>query len=302
MLTKQRPRATGSLAALVLALVMVLSGCSGQAKSVSGGGDGGGDTITIGCAPFAEVIAVSNLWKHILEQQGYTVQLQQLKVATVYQGLTSGEVDVFFGGVPINHKDYWDRFSDGFVAVGQWYDTLLQGLVVPSYTGLQTISDLQGKAGKFHGEIVGIEAGSGLMQQTKQGLQQTYGLSGYQLRDSSTPAMLAALDRAISQHKPIVVTLWQPHWAFERYDLTLLKDPKGVYPKNDVFKVLTSQGFSNNAAVVDQLSRFHLNPKQLQSLELMIHQAGKGNKLDAVRQWSKQNPAVINKWTGNARS
>ena len=37
--------------------------------------------------------------------------------------------------------------------------------------------------------------------------------------------MLAALDTAIKAKKPVVVTLWQPHWAFQKYQIRLLDDP-----------------------------------------------------------------------------
>ncbi len=40
--------------------------------------------------------------------------------------------------------------------------------------------------------------------------------------------MLAALDGAIADKKPIVVTLWHPHWAYAKYELKDLEDPKGT--------------------------------------------------------------------------
>lgn len=292
-------RKLGAFVAAAWTAMLILTACSGQTQSVAGGDDP--KSVTIGYVPFDEVIATSYLWKEILENQGYTVTLQQLDVAAVYQGVAQGQIDMYTGGVPITHKDYWKRFGSGFVKVGQWYDTLLQGLVVPSYTGLKTISDLEGKASMFNGQIVGIEAGSGLMNQTTKLLPKTYDMSGYKVREGSTPAMLAALDRAISRKDPIAVTLWTPHWAFDRYDLTLLEDDKGVYPPNDTFHVVTSKDFNKNKEVMQQIEEFHMTPDQLQGLELMITEAGEGKEQQAVRQWISENQHVVNSWTASAR-
>ncbi|RIV18583.1 hypothetical protein D2Q93_13945 [Alicyclobacillaceae bacterium I2511] len=55
------------------------------------------------------------------------------------------------------------------------------------------------------------------------------GFRNMHLIASSSPAMLTALQRAYQQHKPIVVTLWSPHWAFTKYKLKYLSDPQHVF-------------------------------------------------------------------------
>lgn len=289
-------RTTAACATAVLTAVLLLTACSGQTQSIAGDED----AVTIGYVPFDEVVATSFLWKEILETQGFEVEMEQLEVATLYQGVASGQIDFFTGAVPLNHKDYWDRLSEEFVDVGTWYDTLRQGLAVPNYTGLEKISDLEGKAEQFNGQIIGIEAGSGLMDQTKNDAPKVYDLSGYQVLESGTPAMLAALDRAISREEPIVVTLWTPHWAFSRYDITLLEDDKKAYPANDTFQVITSKEFSENKEIVDQLKAFQMEPEELQGLELMISDAGEGNEQEAVQQWISENQDVVDSWTAGA--
>jgi glycine betaine/proline transport system substrate-binding protein len=292
-------RRTPLIAVVALAVAMMLSACGGETQSVreDSGGSGGDKSVTIGYVPFDEVIATSFLWKNLLEKQGYNVEMQQLEVATVYQGVANGQLDVFFGGVPITHKDYWDRFSKDFTTAGQWYDTLLQGIAVPNYSGVKTLTELEGKADKFGDRIVGIEAGSGLMRQTSQDATKVYDLSGYKIIDGSTPAMLAALDKAISQKKDIAVTLWTPHWAFERYPITMLEDDKQAYPANDTYKVVVSKDFAGNSAVVDQWKNFHMTEEELATLMLEITDAGQGNEDKAVQGWIAENQAAVDGWT-----
>lgn len=287
------------------AACLVLTSCTGQS--------GDDDVVTIGYVPFDESVATSFLWREILETQGYDVEMQQYQVTTAYQGLASGEIDIFTGGTPVNHSTHWDRYGDDFVDVGTWYDTLRQGLAVPTYTGLEKISDLEGKAEEFNGQIVGIEADSGLMQQTKDDVPEVYDLSGFRLVEGGTQAMLASLERAISREEPIVVTLWEPHWAHRYYDITLLEDDKGAYPTNDTYQVVVSEEFSDNEEIVEQLEAFHLEPDQLLDLELTIAEANReaagrrslggseaGDAETGVREWISENQDLVSSWTTSA--
>ncbi|MFE4542709.1 glycine betaine ABC transporter substrate-binding protein [Arthrobacter sp. NPDC056727] len=289
-----RPLKVLQAALVAAALAVTTAGCSNSTQA-AGSATTTDKTVTIGVNPYDEVLASSYLWKDILEEEGYTVKLEQLDVAPLYSGVATGQLDFFFGAVPLTHKDYWDRFSKDFNVTGQWYDTLRQGVVVPEYSDAKTVADLKSKSSEFGGKIIGIESGSGLMAQTKAALTK-YDLSGYNLIEGSTPAMLAALDRSIKNKEPVAVTLWQPHWAFQKYQLRLLDDPEGVYPPNDTFKVITSKKFAKNEDVTKRLARFHMTAEQLQSLEIVINQAGQGKEQDAVKAWIKDNQAAVDTW------
>lgn len=278
---------------LAAALTFTATGCNPAQSSSSASAEQ--KTIKIGINPYDEVIAPSYLWKHILEEKGYKVDLEQLDVAPLYSGVATGQLDAFFGAVPLNHPDYWDRFGKDFDTTGQWYDTLLQGIVVPAYVQAESVEDLKGKSSEFQGRIVGLESGSGLMKQTKDALGK-YGLSDYNLVEGSTPAMLAALDRAIKNKETIAVTLWQPHWAFAKYDLRLLKDPQGVFPANDTYKLITSKQFAKNEEVTKLFSNFHMDAKQLGTLMQKINDAGKGKEEEAVSSWISENQAAVDGW------
>src|SRR5690625_4014445 len=70
-------------------------------------------------------------------------------------------------------------------------------------------------------EIIGIEPGSGTMNMAEETVEE-YNLD-MELIPSSEPAMMTELQEAIKEERPIVVTLWQPHWAFDKYDLKILR-------------------------------------------------------------------------------
>ena len=230
------PRRGGpSLLAGLLALVlMALAACSGGGSSFSGGSSGGGGggggagdkNVSISVvAGWDEDVAGSNLWKAILESKGYTVNMQELDIASTFTGVANGQVDLYLDAwLPTTHQVYWDRFKDQLEVVTSWQKGK-NTLVVPDYVNdVNTIADLKGKENQFQGRIVGIEAGAGEMKAMREKVIPGYGLTEYNLIEGSSPAMLASLDSAIKQNQPIVVTLWQPHWAFSRFPLKVLED------------------------------------------------------------------------------
>lgn len=80
--------------------------------------------------------------------------------------------------------------------------------------GCQESSADENSAGETNGdseitEIVGIEPGSGTMTIAQETVD-AYNLD-LELTPSSEPAMITALQTAIENEEPIVVTLWQPH-------------------------------------------------------------------------------------------
>lgn len=284
---------TALTAAGVLAATVV--GCSDQVQQV--GTAGGGDSVTIGYPAWDECIASANIWSALLTEQGYSVDLKQLEIAAVYAGLAQGDIDIFACGVPGTQADYWDTFGEDFVDVGQWFDSYEQGIVVPDYLPYTSTEELAGQASEFGGQIIGIEAGAGLSQAAHGAAQEAYDLSGYTVVDGSTAAMLAALDRAIAAQEPIAVLLWEPHWAFSKYDIHLLDDPAGSFGEPDSYRVLVSSAFEGNAEIVDQLRLFHLTPDELQGLELEITEAGTGNEAAATAAWIEANRSLVEQWT-----
>lgn len=58
--------------------------------------------------------------------------------------------------------------------------------------------------------------------------------------------MTAALDTAIENEEPIVVTGWEPHWMFAKYDLKFLEDSEGAYGDSEDIHILARKGFSDD--------------------------------------------------------
>ncbi|MFB9236007.1 glycine betaine ABC transporter substrate-binding protein [Plantactinospora siamensis] len=284
----------GVALALTAALALGAAACGGS----SGAGSGGDKKkITIGYMAWDEAVAASNLWKKVLEDKGYQVELKNLEAGLVFGGLASKDIDLFLDGwLPQTHASYLDKYGKRLDDVGTWYDNASLSIAVPKYVqDVNSIEDLSGKAGEFNGELIGIEPGAGLTKATQEKTLPQYGLDGsMKLKTSSTPAMLAALDSAIKNKKPVAVTLWHPHWAYAKYDLKDLKDPKGTLGKAEQVHTLTRKGFDKDfPEVTDMLKKFKMDNEQLATLEDQMFNQHKGDEAAAVDAWLKANPDYL---------
>jgi len=301
--TKRSSRLWISLAlvAMLLMASVALTGCNGEGDD-GAGGDAEKGTIHIGWIPWDEDIAATYLWKRILEDEGYTVELTQLDVAPVYSGLAAGDLDLFLDAwLPQTHSDYWAEYGGDLEDLAVWYDNGALTLAVPTYVDLDSIGDLDGNADMFDGQIIGIEPGAGLTRVTREEAMPGYGLDDeYTLVEGSTTAMLAELDRATSNEEPIVVTLWHPHWAYSAYDIKDLEDPQGLMGEAEEMHALARDGFSEDfPEVANWISNFEMSDEALASLEqLVINEYGSGQEEAAVEEWlsDPDNQALVDSW------
>ncbi|CAL9623002.1 ABC transporter permease/substrate binding protein [Streptomyces sp. NPDC090994] len=297
-----RPRPQVAVVGVViLALVaggMGMFGGSGDSEAVADGKNvGQGKKVTLGYVPWDEGVASTFLWKEILEERGYQVEAQQFDAGPLYTSLAQGDIDIVTNAwLPTTHAQYWKKYGSKLDDLGAWYDKTSLELTVPAYMeDIDTLADLKGKGDLFGGEITGIESSAGETAMLKSTVLKAYGLDKeYKVVDSSTPAMLAELKRAISKKEPIVVPLWSPHWAYNDYDLKKLKDPKGAWGQGDGVHTLSRKGFAgDDPTVAGWLKDFKLTEDQLTSLEAEINKSGKGKQQDAVKTWLKDNPGLV---------
>ncbi|MGO1181667.1 MAG: glycine betaine ABC transporter substrate-binding protein [Micrococcaceae bacterium] len=294
-MNNSRTSRISKLAAAVAVVGLTLTAC-GEGGGSGGSGDGD-KNVHIGYVTWDEVTAATYLWQHILEDQGYTVELTQLEPAAVYAGVGQNDTDLYMGGLRETHRDYWDRYGENFEGVAEWYAPLRHGLVVPEYVDAETIEDLEGNADEFGGRIIGIEPGSGLMQELEQ-VADTFDLSGYEIIEGSSAAMLAEFERAIGNEAPIVAAAWNPHWAVGEYNMKFLDDSSGLFVDGDMYTVIASEDAQEDDELMELLSGFEMNDDQLYSLLNSIREAGSGNEMSGVEAWLEEgdHQDVVDGW------
>ncbi|AZM52266.1 glycine/betaine ABC transporter permease [Streptomyces sp. WAC 01529] len=248
-----------------------------------------------------ENIAVTNLWKRVLEKRGYKMKLTPSDVGPVYTALAQGDLDLDLDAwLPTAQKQYWEKNKANLKDLGSWYSPTSLEVAVPSYVkDVKSLADLKGKGDRFKGKIIGIEPGTGVMTALKDKVLPGYGLDEeYKIVSGSTPAMLSELKSAYAKKEPVAVLLWSPHWAYNEYELTKLKDPKVAFGKGDTIRTISSKEFPEQyPRLTKWLKAFKMSEKELAGLENEINKAGKGNEPEAVDAWLKKNPGFEEKMT-----
>ncbi|WP_199036171.1 glycine betaine ABC transporter substrate-binding protein [Glycomyces salinus] len=253
--------------------------------------EGDGD-ITIGSLGWDEVVVAAELWRHALEGSGYTVETREFSnVEQLYEALDSGDIDLTLSG--------WDWSAEGFDVdsddrsfeqLGIWLDFQLT-VAVPAYVDdLDSLEELNGHADLFGGRIVGIEEAAALTETMREAVIPTYDIEELILETSSTPAMLAELDSAIAAEEPIAVTLWQPHWAYDEYDLKNLEDPDLALGEPLPGHSLVHIGFNaDHPDLADALDSFSMSHDELASLMNTVLNEYGGDAEAGVTAWLEDN-------------
>lgn len=289
---------TGILLAILM-LTMVLAGCgnsaSGAPQSEASKTDAPKGTVKLAYVNWAEGIAMTNLVAAALEDKmGYTVELTMADAAPVFASVANGSTDAFLDvWLPITHEDYLNRYGENMVDLGIVYENALLALVVPAYVEVDSIEELNANKDLFGGEIVGIDAGAGLMAAAERAIED-YGLD-YTLLTGSGPVMTAALGKAIDAGEPIVVTGWAPHWKFARWDLKVLEDPKGSFGAVENIHKYARKGLEEDMPEVAAfLKNFKMDEAQLG--ELMGALEEDGEPLELARTWMNSHEELVNGW------
>jgi ABC-type proline/glycine betaine transport system substrate-binding protein len=162
--------------------------------------DIGDDEGSISIAVFngwPEGEAVSYLWQHVLENAGYTVELEYADAAPVFLGLSEGDYDVTLDvWLPLTHAAYVEQYGDDVVELGAWNDEAVLTVAVSADAPIDSLDELAENADLFGNRIVGIEPGAGLTAAMEDAVIPGYGLEDMDFSTSSTPAMLSELARS----------------------------------------------------------------------------------------------------------
>lgn len=291
--------------ALVVAVFLVgaLQGCADESGDL--GSSNGAKSITIGeVQGYSDAVAINALWKHLLEEKGWSVEIKQLQLGAMFGGMARGGIDAYLDvWLPTTHGTYVKEYEDDLTILEKpWNKEAEMGLAVPAYSDIESLSDLRDHVGELDGKIIGIEPASGEMKLLKKQIMPKYDLDkDFKLVPSSTPAMLSALDKAIAKKQPVVVALWKPHWAWSSYDIRFLDDPKKAWPPSERVHIAMAKEFAaDNTQVSTWFGRTKLDAAQWGSLMEEI-EANDGNPDKGVQSWLQEpgNRKLVESWTAD---
>ncbi|MBH0231525.1 glycine betaine ABC transporter substrate-binding protein [Halobacillus yeomjeoni] len=292
-------KALGIMAVLIMVTVLAACGGSGEEAESDQSATDSEETkkeLTIGQINWAENIAVTNMWKVILEDKGYEVKLNNLNMGATMKALESGDLDASLEiWLPVQDANYLEEYQDKInFSDATWFDNAKVGLVVPTYVeDVNSIEDLNEHKEKFNSEIVGFDPGAGTMEVTEKMIKD-YGLD-YELLSSSEPAMIAEIGKAVENEEPIVAPLWSPHWVFSEYDLKFLEDPQKTFGGVEKIHHATRHGFDEDYSDVSQwLKNWKMTDQQIG--ELINYVENSEEPIDGAKKWVEENEELIGEW------
>ncbi|MCG8401916.1 MAG: glycine/betaine ABC transporter [Firmicutes bacterium] len=175
--------------------------------------------------------------------------------------------------------------------------TTLTLLVVVAFLAA-TVSGCNNESGEqaakgAKGKLIGIEPGAGIMKATEKAIVD-YNLD-FELQDSSSPAMAAALKEAIDKNEWVAVTGWTPHWKFAAWELKYLDDPKGIYGGEEHIATIVRQGLKEEKPeVYALLDNFYWKPADMEAV--MVDIEGGMSPDEAARKWIEENNDTVSGW------
>lgn len=214
-----------SLFALTLAIQPAHSGEPEQCKIVRMAEPGWNDlAFTTGVA---EVL---------LDALGYEPKSTLLGINVIYESLKNQDLDVFLG--------YWDpamiTYYEPYEKDGSVEDVRVNltgakyTFAVPTYVweaGVKDFADLQKFADKFGKKMYGIEPGSNQLMLDAIA-DPSFGLSGWQVVESSETGMLSQVDSDIRKKNFVVFQGWAPHPMNTLFDFQYLTGGDKYYGPN----------------------------------------------------------------------
>lgn len=280
---------------------LLLVACGNEAVSSSDSQENlvDGEELTIAHVPWETEIASSYVLGGVLQDLGYDVELSSTDLAVAFEAVASGQADTTTSvWMPESQADLWKEHEENFTHIGTSMEGARVGLAVPTYMeDVNSIEDLTNQSEK---EIVGIEAGAGVVQGAKQAVQEYDNLEGWGVTTSSAGALTTELGSAVENQEEIVVTGWSPHWKFLTYDLKYLEDPQNVFGQEETIETIGRLGLEEEQPVAySVLENFHWDVSDME--EVMLDMEEGASPEQAASNWIEENPEHVAEWTTEAK-
>jgi glycine betaine/proline transport system substrate-binding protein len=264
-------------------------------------------TVRLASPGWADIDATNALAVTLLRALGYRPTVQTLSVPLTYQGLKSGQLDVFLG----NWMPAQRELVEPFLRQGQ-VERLATNLekarftlAVPEYVaqaGVRTFADLQAHAERFGRRFYGIEPGAPANQILRRMMAtKAFGLEGWTLMESGDSALLAQLERNFrAADKPWMVFLaWEPHVINTRFPIRYLEGGDAYFGPEFGAATVATVSRKGWAAECPNLGRLFAQLRFSVGLENELLQQTVGARVEAGRaatEWLRRNPAVAERW------
>jgi glycine betaine/proline transport system substrate-binding protein len=208
--------------------VLLMLGNTAAAQTSAAGEPASCQLVRLSDVGWTDVTATTALTSTLLRSLGYQTQVTLLSVPVTFASMRNKDIDVFMGNwMPSQIADRKPFDEDHSIdVIGANLTGAKYTLAVPTYTyeaGIKDFADIKRISAELNHSIYGIEPGNdGNRHVLNLISKKQFGLGDFKLVESSEQGMLAEVDRAIAERRPIVFLAWEPHPMNTRYSIKYL--------------------------------------------------------------------------------
>ena len=263
------------------------------------------DTVTFSDVGWTDITATTAATSVVVEALGYETDIKVLSVPVTYTSMANKDIDVFLGNwMPTMEADIAPYREDKTV------DTVRANLEGAKYTlavnkaaadlGIKDFADIAAQKDALEGKIYGIEPGNdGNRLIMDMITDDAFGLTGFEVVESSEQGMLAQVARADKRGEPVVFLGWEPHPMNANFDMSYLTGGDDWFGPNlggATVYTNTSAGYVTECPNLGKL---------LENLEFSLAMENEimGAILDdgedpqeAAKAWLAANPGTLDGW------
>jgi len=263
------------------------------------------DRVRFSDVGWTDITATTAVATTILDALGYQTEILVLSVPVTYTSMANGDIDVFLGNwMPTMEADIAPYREAGTV------DTVRRNLSGAKYTlaanshaaalGITDFADIATHRDALMDRIYGIEPGNDGNRLILDMIEaDAFGLSGFQVVESSEAGMLSQVQRAERRNEPMIFLGWEPHPMNANFQMTYLSGGDDWFgPDFGGAEVLTNTR-AGYVAECPNVGAFLNNLEFTLALENEIMGAILDDGVEpgaAARAWLAANPDVLGPW------
>ncbi|WP_097803685.1 choline ABC transporter substrate-binding protein [Pelagimonas varians] len=263
------------------------------------------DSVTFSDVGWTDITATTAATTVVLQALGYETDIKVLSVPVTYTSMAKGDIDVFLGNwMPTMEADIAPYREAGTV------DTVRTNLEGAKYTlatnaagaamGIKDFADIAAAGDALDQTIYGIEAGNdGNRLIMDMIAADAFGLTEFDVKESSEQGMLAQVGRADNKGEAVVFLAWEPHPMNANYDLTYLTGGDDYFGPNLGGATVATNTRAGYVAECPNVGALLTNLEFTLAMENEIMGAILDDGQDpdeAATAWIKANPGALDGW------
>jgi len=240
----------------------------------------------------------------ILEKIGYNVEYKTVVGAPLWKGLSTGDLDIWFGAWPSQSRTYEPLLEEGKIEkLGYNLLETVYCLAVPEYAweaGVKSMADLDDFKKKFDSTFTMGEPGGAATQYMSKAVEEDiYGLGDWEVISGTFQAEMVEVKSKIEHDEWVVFAAWSPHWMNYLWDIQYLDDPdklwEGSCSSAPVMTVARKDLGSDQPSVYKFFKQVHTTPEIANEWIYKADQEGI-DRFKLAEQWIKENIDVVDQW------